>query len=132
MTNPGAAVDRRCGVPVALALAAAFALSTGVSAGLAALDRLPAGLSEHQSLVWAFQLLGFGTAALALSDRVWARWAVAGTTAAYIVVGVQLYAVLFGPGLLTTVGWFANDVHIGLLVLAECLCIRRLAGQQPC
>ena len=52
-------------------------------------------------------------------------------TAGYVVIGVQLYSVLFMPGLLTTVGWFANDMHIGLLVLAECLCVRRLLSAGP-
>lgn len=133
MTDTEAAppTDRRRSryrLPVALALTGAFVLAAGITAGLAAADLLPSELTDRAALLWAFHLLGFGTAALALVDRTWAWWIVAVLTAGYVVVGVQLYSVLFLPGLLTTLVWFANDLHIGLLVVAECLCVRRLVG----
>ena len=111
---------------MALALAGAFTVSAGVVTALAATGLLPPGLAGEAGPIWVFHLVGLGTVALALADRLWARWMVAGLTAGYLVIGVQLYAVLFVPGLLTTVGWFATDVHLGLLALAECLCVRRL------
>jgi hypothetical protein len=117
---------------VAYALTAAFLVAAGVSAGLATADLLPSGLPGHPAPLWVLHLVGFGTAALALVDRTWSWWIVASTTAGYIVVGVQLYSVLFMPGVLTTVVWFANDLHIGLLVVAECLCVRRLVNTGPC
>jgi hypothetical protein len=137
MTDAEAAppTDRRRSryrLPVAGTLAGAFVLAAGITAGLTGADLLPSGLSGHAPLLWAFHLLGFGTAALALVDRAWAWWIVAVLTAGYVVVGLQLYAVLFLPGLMTTVVWFANDLHIGLLVVAECLCVRGLVGTEPC
>jgi len=123
---------RRYRWPVALVLGTAFTLSAAFTAGLTAGDLLPAGLADATGLLWAFHLVGFGTAALALTDRIWAWSAVAVLTGGYIVIGVQLYAVLLVPGLLTTFGWFANDIHIGLLALAEYLCIRRLVSAWPC
>jgi hypothetical protein len=47
-------------------------------------------------------------------------------TAGWIGVGIALYPLLFVPGLQSAVGWFLNDVVLGLLGLAEYLCVRRL------
>ena len=128
MTDTSATERRRSDYRlfVAYALTAAFVVAASISAGLAVADVLPPGLPGHPAPMWVLHLVGFGIAVLVLVDRTWSWWIVAGATAAYIVVGVQLYSVLFMPGVLTTVVWFANDLHIGLLVVAECLCVRRL------
>jgi hypothetical protein len=117
---------------VAYALTGAFLVAAGISGGLATADLLASELPGHPAPLWVLHLIGFGTAALALVDRTWSWWIVAVTTAGFIVVGVQLYSVLFMPGMLTTVVWFANDMHIGLLVVAEYLCVRRLVSAGPC
>ena len=136
MRNTGAPatprVRSRYRLPVACTLTCAFTLSAGFTSALATVDLLPPELTGSGSLIWAFHLIGFGTALLAWVDRTWAWWAVAGLTAGFLVIDVQLYAVLFVPGLLTSVGWFANDIHLGLLVLAEGLAVRRLVTAAPC
>lgn len=123
------AARRRVGT--ASVLVAAFAVAAVMCWLLAAADRLPDGMVADDPRLWAFHLVGFGVAALALLDRRWAHGVVAALTAGYIVFGVRMYAALLAPGLLTAVGWFGNDVHVGLLVLAEVLSLRRLLGTGP-
>jgi hypothetical protein len=115
--------------PVALVLLSAFAISAGYTGFLALTGLLPAGLAAAYPPLWVFYLAGLGTAGLAAAtDRAWARLAVAALIAVFIGVGFHLYSVLFVPGLQTTVGWFQNDIFIGLLVLAEYLCVKRFTS----
>jgi hypothetical protein len=128
---PAGPAGSRYRTPVTLVLSTAFTLSAGFTATLAAADLLPAGLTDAHPLIWAYHLVGFGAAALARTDWTWVWWLVTAVVTAYVVIGLQLYTVLLVPGLLTTIGWFANDIHLGLLVLAGYLCIRRLTSAVP-
>ena len=66
--------------------------------------------------------------ALVRTDKVWAWRAVAGAAALMLAVGVFYYPTIFVPARQTTFGWFENDAYMGLLLLAEYLCIQRLRG----
>lgn len=117
---------RRDGVPVALVMGTALVLSGGYLGSLALAGLLPSGLAELGPVMWAAPLAGLGATALVLTDRIWAWWAASLLIPPLIGVGVSLYGLLLAPGLQTAIGWFQNDVYIGLLVLAEYLCVQHL------
>lgn len=71
-------------------------------------------------------MLGFGLAALTLTDKIWAWWIVSVAVLALIAVGIFYYPTIFPPSAQTTLAWFENDVYVGLLILAEYLCVQRL------
>jgi hypothetical protein len=125
---PVAAVGRprRDGVPVALVMGTALTLSGGYLGSLALVGLLPSGLAELGPGMWAAPLAGLGATALVLTDRLWAWWTASLLIPGLIGVGVTLYGLLLAPGLQTAIGWFQNDVCIGLLVLAEYLCVQHL------
>ena len=68
-------------------------------------------------------MVGFG---LALMDRPWTWWIVSAAVLLLILGGIFLYPTVFVPSTQTAFGWFENDFYIGLLILAEYLCIQRL------
>ena len=45
---------------------------------------------------------------------------------ALIAVGIFYYPTVFPPSAQTPLAWFENDVYMGLLILAEYLCVQRL------
>jgi len=120
---------------VAGVLAAAFALSLTYSV-IVTFTGSHEGYGMADPALWAFYVVGFGLAALALTDRTWAWWVVAAGVLALIAVGIFYYPTIFPPSAQTTLAWFENDVYMGLLILAEYLCIQRLrnvdvtAGEQ--
>jgi hypothetical protein len=61
-------------------------------------------------------------------DRRWVWWTVAVATALQLLLGVFYYPTIFVPAMQTPLGWFENDAYMGLLLLAEYLCIQRLRG----
>ncbi len=111
---------------VALLLGAAFTLSTGYLGVLTLTGLLPGRLADAGPAPWAVSLAGFAIVGLVLTDRTWAWCAAAVLIAVFIGIGITLYEALLVPGPLTAVGWFQNDVYIGLLGLAEYLCLCRL------
>jgi peptidoglycan/LPS O-acetylase OafA/YrhL len=80
---------------------------------------------EDPSL-WIFYVVGFGLAALARMDRTESWWMVSVAVLLLLLGGIFLYPAYFVPSTQTAFGWFENDVYIGLLILAEYLCIQRL------
>jgi hypothetical protein len=106
-------------------LAAAFALSLAYSA-IVTVTGSHVGYGLGDPTLWAFYAVGFGLAALALADRIWAWWIVAVAVLALIAVGIFYYPTVFPPSAQTTLAWFENDVYMGLLILAEYLCVQRL------
>jgi cytochrome bd-type quinol oxidase subunit 2 len=110
---------------VAGALAAAFALSLAYSA-IVTFTGSHEGYSLGDPALWVFYAVGFGLAALALSDRRWAWWVTAAMVLALIAVGIFYYPTVFPPSAQTPLAWFENDVYMGLLILAEYLCVQRL------
>ena len=76
--------------------------------------------------LWIFYVVGFGLAALARMDRPETWWIVSAAVLLLLLGGIFLYPAYFVPRTQTAFGWFENDVYIGLLILAEYLCIQRL------
>ena len=112
---------------VAGVLAAAFALSLAYSV-IVTVTGSHEGYGMADPALWAFYALGFGLAGLALADRMWAWWVVAVAVLALIAVGIFYYPTIFPPSAQTAFAWFENDVYVGLLILAEYLCVQRLRG----
>jgi cytochrome bd-type quinol oxidase subunit 2 len=110
---------------VAGVLAAAFALSLAYSV-IVTFTGSHEGYGMADPALWVFYAVGFGLAALALADRIWAWWVIAATVLALIAVGIFYYPTVYPPSAQTTLAWFENDVYIGLLILAEYLCVQRL------
>ncbi len=110
---------------VAGVLAAAFALSLAYSVTVT-FTGSHEGYSLGDPALWVFYAVGFGLAALALSDRRWAWWVTAAMVLALIAVGIFYYPTVFPPSAQTPLAWFENDVYVGFLILAEYLCVQRL------
>jgi cytochrome bd-type quinol oxidase subunit 2 len=110
---------------VAGVLAAAFTLSLVYSV-IVTFTGSHKGYGMADPALWAFYAVGFGLVALALADRSWARWVVAAAVLALIAVGIFYYPTVFPPSAQTTLAWFENDVYVGLLILAEYLCVQHL------
>jgi cytochrome bd-type quinol oxidase subunit 2 len=106
-------------------LAAAFVLSLTYSA-IVTVTGSHEGYGLGDPTLWIFYAVGFGLAAMALTDRTWAWWVVAVTVLALIAVGIFYYPTVFPPSAQTPFAWFENDVYVGLLILAEYLCVQRL------
>lgn len=106
-------------------LAAAFALSFAYST-IVTFTGSHEGYGLGDPALWVFYAVGFGLAALALVDRIWTWWVVAAAVLALIAVGIFYYPTIFPPSAQTTLAWFENDVYVGLLILAEYLCVQRL------
>jgi hypothetical protein len=115
-------------VQVAGVLAAAFALSLLYSVIVTFTGSHEEYSLAEPSVLWAFYAVGFGLTALTLTDRMWAWWTVAAAVLALIAVGIFYYPSTFPPSAQTALGWFENDVYVGLLILAEYLCVQRLRG----
>jgi peptidoglycan/LPS O-acetylase OafA/YrhL len=106
-------------------LAAAFALSLAYSV-IVTFTGSHEGYGLGDPTLWVFYAVGFGLAALALTNRLWAWWIVAVTVLILIAVGIFYYPTVFPPSAQTPFAWFENDVYVGLLILAEYLCVQRL------
>lgn len=109
---------------VAGVLAAAFSLSLAYSV-IVTFTGAHEGYGGGPTL-WVFYAVGFGLAALALTDRLRAWWIVTAAVFALIAVGIFYYPTVFPPSAQTPFAWFENDVYMGLLILAEYLCVQRL------
>jgi cytochrome bd-type quinol oxidase subunit 2 len=110
---------------VAGVLAAAFSLSLAYSV-IVTFTGSHEGYSMADPTLWVFYAVGFGLVALVLTDRIWAWWVTAAAVLALIAVGIFYYPTVFPPSAQTTLAWFENDVYVGLLILAEYLCVQRL------
>jgi hypothetical protein len=106
-------------------LASAFALSLAYSV-IVTFTGSHEGYGLGDPTLWVFYAVGFGLAALALADKIWAWWIVAVAVLALIAVGIFYYPTVFPSSAQTTLAWFENDVYMGLLILAEYLCVQRL------
>ena len=110
---------------VAGVLAAAFALSLTYSV-IVTFTGSHEGYSMADPALWVFCAVGFGLVALALWDTTWAWWVLAAAVLVLIAVGIFYYPTVFPPSAQTPLAWFENDVYMGLLILAEYLCVQRL------
>jgi hypothetical protein len=107
------------------ALAAAFALSLAYSVTVT-FTGSHEGYSLGDPTLWVFYAVGFGLVALTLTGRIWAWRTVAVAVLILIAVGIFYYPTVFPPSAQTPLAWFENDVYMGLLILAEYLCVQRL------
>jgi cytochrome bd-type quinol oxidase subunit 2 len=123
--TPDARKRRSYSIQVSGVLAAAFALSLAYSV-IVTLTGSHEGYGLGYPTLWIFYAVGFGLAAMALTDRIWAWWVVAVTVLILIAVGIFYYPTVFPPSAQTPFAWFENDVYMGLLILAEYLCVQRL------
>jgi hypothetical protein len=116
----------RYSTQVAGVLVAAFTISALYSAisTLSGVTDAVNNLAEPG--LWIFYAVGFGLAALARMDRPATWWIVSGAVSYLLLAGIFQYRAYFVPRMQTDFGWFENDVYIGLLLLAEYLCIQRL------
>jgi hypothetical protein len=112
---------------VAGVLAAAFTLSLAYSV-VVTFTGSHEGYGLTDPALWVFYAVGYGLAALTLTDRTWAWWATAAGVLSLIAVGIFYYPTVFPPAAQTAFAWFENDVYVGLLILAEYLCVQRLRG----
>ena len=110
---------------VALLLVVACALSAAGIGYLAAAGLTPLGPLPTPAAIWGLHLIGLAAAGLALLDRLWAMWTVTVLITLFLLVGIVRFPVTLLPGLPSVIGWLSNDVHIGLLVLAGYLHLRR-------
>ena len=69
-----------------------------------------------------------GLIALARGDRRWGWYVITFALAVVLALGVLVYPAMFVPARQNTLGWLENDLYMGLLLLAEYLCIQRLRG----
>jgi cytochrome bd-type quinol oxidase subunit 2 len=113
---------------VAGVLAAAFTISLAYSVIVTLTGSHEGYTLAEPSILWVHFPVGYGLVALALTDRTWAWWTVAAVVLALIAVGILYYPTIFPPSAQTTLAWFENDVYMGLLILAEYLCVQRLRG----
>ena len=122
------APTRSYATQVACVLTAAFALSLAYTIYTTAAGLTPSGMNATSPAAWVFYAIGFGAAALARRDRRGAWFAIAGLLTVLLAVGVFAYPSTFTAKLQTPIGWFENDVYIGLLLLALYLSTQRLRG----
>lgn len=110
---------------VTLVLSAATLLSMAYTAYTA----LTLGTDDLRNPV-AYIVYGlwWGLILVVRTDKRWAWMAVAVATGLMLLVGVFYYPTVFVPEQQTTLGWFENDLYMGLLLLAEYLCVQRLRG----
>jgi len=110
-------------------LAAAFVLSLTYSA-IVTVTGSHDGYGLGDPTLWIFYAVGFGLAALALTNRLWAWWIVTAAVLALIAVGIFYYPTVFPPSAQTPFAWFENDVYLGLLMTALYLTVQRLRGRR--
>jgi cytochrome bd-type quinol oxidase subunit 2 len=77
-------------------LAAAFVLSLTYSA-IVTVTGSHEGYGLGDPTLWIFYAVGFGLAALALTNRLWAWWIVTAAVLALIAVGIFYYPTVFPP-----------------------------------
>jgi len=124
-TTRGGRKRRAYRTQVAGVLAAAFTLSLVYSV-VVTFTGSHEGYGMTDPTLWVFYAVGFGLAALTLTDKIWAWRATAAAVFFLIAVGIFYYPTVFPPSAQTTFAWFENDVYVGLLILAQYLCVQRL------
>src|SRR3712207_2932746 len=106
-------------------LATAFALSLAYSV-IVTFTGSHEGYGLGDPTLWIFYAVGFGLAAMALTDRIWAWWVVAVAVMIFIAGGIFYYPPVFPPSAPTPLPWVEKDVYKGLPILLAYLCVPRL------
>ena len=77
-------------------------------------------------VLWLYYALAFSLVALVRVDARWSWGVVATALFGMIGIGLFYYPTLFTPEVQRPLGWVENDLYMGLLILAEYLCIQQL------
>ncbi|CAA9567861.1 MAG: hypothetical protein AVDCRST_MAG88-2059 [uncultured Thermomicrobiales bacterium] len=131
-TSAGRDADRRAErarSPYSRQVAGVLAAATILSMVYTAYTAITLGTGDLRNPA-TYVLYGAWWALVALvrTDKRWAWRIVAGATALMLAVGIFYYPTVFVPARQTTFGWFEYAGYMGLLLLAEYLCIQRLRG----
>lgn len=111
---------------VSAVLLCAFTLSAAYTVWTTAIGRAADDFNATQPGVWAFYAAMAALALLVRSDRRWAWWSLAAVLPVLLLVGIVVYPTIFIPERQTPIGWFENDVYLGLLMVATYLTVQRL------
>ena len=121
--------DERARSPYSRQVAGVLATATLLSMIYTAYTAITLGTGDLQNpATYVVYGAWWALVALVRTDKVWAWRTVAAATALMLAVGVFYYPTIFVPALQTTFGWFEYAGYMGLLLLAEYLCIQRLRG----
>lgn len=131
-TVAGRDADRRgerARSPYSRQVAATLAAATLLSMVYTAYTAITLGTSDLRNpATYVVYGAWWALVALVRTDNAWAWRIVTAATALMLAVGVFYYPTVFVPARQTTFGWFEYAGYMGLLLLAEYLCIQRLRG----
>src|SRR3954447_15469406 len=87
----------------------------------------PHGASDARDpILWLYYGFAFGLVALVRRDARWSWGVVGAALLGMIGIGLFYYPTVFTPEVQRPLGWVENDLYMGLLILAEYLCVQRL------
>jgi hypothetical protein len=107
---------------------AAYVLSVVYTVTTVLDDTAPPDFGADDVLTYAYYVVSFAFAALALRASRRAQVAVGAFLALQLAVGVLVYPDDFGPEQQTTWGWFENDAFMCLLAIALYITVKRVAA----
>lgn len=107
-------------------LLAAFGLSATYTVWTTATGLTTDGFTATAPGVWAFYTAMVALSVAVRSDRLPVWWALAVLLPLLLSVGIFVYPSTFTAEHQTPVGWFENDVYLGLLMIATYLTAQRL------
>ena len=107
-------------------LLSAFALSAGYTVWTTATGLADDGFTATAPGVWLFYAVMTAASLAVRSDRLAAWWTLAVLLPLLLLVGIFVYPSTFTAEHQTPLGWFENDVYLGLLMVATYLTVQRL------
>ena len=124
--HPSTVTTSRYAGQVSGLLLAAFGLSAAYTVWTTATGLADDGFTATAPGVWAFYAAMVAVSLAVRSDRLAAWWTLAVLLPLLLLVGVFLYPRTFTAEQQTPLGWFENDVYLGLLMVATYLTVQRL------
>jgi hypothetical protein len=122
---PTAPASRYAGQVSGLLLTA-FGLSAAYTVWTTATGLVSDGFTATEPGVWAFYAVMVAVSVAVRSDRPAAWWTLSVLLPLLLLVGIFVYPSTFTPEHQTPLGWFENDVYLGLLMVATYLTVQRL------
>lgn len=111
-------------------LLAAFGLSAGYTIWTTASGVAHDSFNATSQGVWAFYVAMFAVALLVRTDRPAIWLLLSALLPLLLMIGVFVYPTTFTSKQQTPLGWFENDVYLGLLMVASYLTVQRLRGRR--
>lgn len=111
-------------------LLAAFSLSAGYTVWTTATGLADDGFTATAPGVWAFYAVMVALSLAVRTDRLAAWRTLAVVLPVLLLVGIFVYPTTFTAEHQTPLGWFENDVYLGLLLVAGYLTVQRLRGRR--